>query len=112
MTKRGEAEKGDIWLAVRDYSLLPQRCTVLTALRPGENDDTMLGSINWPLALALIPAGLFYALFGGLLIRQQMRAGPKRSPAPKLDPRILVAMTVTLTGAIFFTCLAIMVLIY
>lgn len=67
----------------------------------------MPGSINWPLILALVPALLFYALFGGLLIRQQMRAGPKGSPPPKPDPRILVAMTVTLTGAIFFTCFAV-----
>lgn len=72
----------------------------------------MLAAINWPLVVTAIPAGLFYVLFFGLLIRRQLRAGPKGNAKQKLDPRVLLAMTVTLTGAVFFTCFALIVHFY
>lgn len=72
----------------------------------------MLATILSPFILTAVPAGLCYLLFGGLLIRQQMRSAPKGSPQAKLDPRIFVAMTVTLTGAVFFSVFALIICLY
>jgi hypothetical protein len=72
----------------------------------------MLAALTSPFVLTAIPAGLCYLMFGALLIRQELKAGPHGSPKPKTDPRIFMAMTVTLTGAVFFTLFAVVVAFY